>query len=64
MTLQPLWGNPAGTTQLGLLELSKGTGRLLPQFGIFSKGRFTALPMPPTADGGAYDPSPLNYIAW
>jgi hypothetical protein len=64
VTLQPLWGNPAGTTQLGLLELNKDTGRLLPQFGIFSKGRFTALPMPPTADGGGYDPSPLNYIAW
>ena len=52
VTLQPLWGNPAGTTQLGLLELSTDTGTAALQFGIFSKGRFTALPMPPTADGG------------
>jgi hypothetical protein len=37
---------------------------MVPQFGIFSKGRFTSLPMPMTAGGGAYDPSPLNYIAW
>ena len=61
MALLPLWSNPAGTTQLGLLNNSRSATAL--QFGIFSKGRFTALPMPPTA-GGGYDRSPLNYVAW
>jgi hypothetical protein len=62
--IQPLWGNPAGTTQLGLLGLGADGRTAAIRFGIFSKGKFTALPMPVTAGGSAIDPSPLNYIAW
>jgi hypothetical protein len=62
--IQPLWSNPAGTTQLGLLGLGEDGRTAAVRFGIFSKGKFTALPMPVTAGGSAIDPSPLNYIAW
>jgi len=62
--LQPLWSNPAGTTQLGLLGLGEDGRTAAVRFGIFSKGKFTALPMPATAGGSALDPSLLNYIAW
>jgi Sigma-70 region 2 len=64
VVLQPLWSNPAGTTQLGLLGLGADGGTAAVRFGIFSKGKFTALPMPVTAGGSAIDPGPLNYIAW
>ena len=62
--IQPLWSNPAGTTQLGLLGLGEDGRTPAVRFGIFSKGKFTALPMPVTAGGSALGPSPLNYIAW
>ena len=62
VALQPLWSNPAGTTQLGLLDKTGSATAV--QFGIFSKGRFTALPMPVTAGNDGYGPSPLNYVAW
>jgi hypothetical protein len=62
--IQPLWSNPAGTTQLGLLGLGADGRTAAVRFGIFSKGKFSALPMPVTAGGSALDPSPLNYIAW
>jgi hypothetical protein len=62
--IQPLWSNPAGTTQLGLLGLGADGRTAAVRFGVFSQGKFTALPMPVTAGGSATDPSPLNYIAW
>ena len=38
--LQPLWSNPAGTTQLGLLGLGEdGRTAAAVRFGIFSQGR-------------------------
>jgi hypothetical protein len=64
LMIQPQWGNPSGTTQLGMLGLRKKGAPMDPQFGIFTKGSFRPLPMPMTAGGGAYGPSPLNYIAW
>jgi hypothetical protein len=64
LTLQPLWSNSTGTIQLGLLGLRKGGSLATPQFGIFTKGTFKALPMPGTDGNGAAGPDPLNYIAW
>ena len=64
LTLQPLWSNSAGSIQLGLLGLRKGGSVATPQFGIFTKGTFKALPMPGTDGNGAAGPDPLNYIAW
>jgi hypothetical protein len=62
--IQPLWSNPSGTTQLGLLGLRKNDGPTDPQFGVFAKGKFRPLPMPVTDGSGAPLPDPLNYIAW
>lgn len=64
LTLQPLWSNSTGTTQLGLLGLRQGGSLATPRFGIFTKGTFTPLPMPGTDGNGAAGPDPLNYIAW
>ena len=64
LTLQPLWSNSTGTSQLGLLGLRKGSSLATLQFGIFAKGTFKTLPMPGTDGNGAAGPDPLNYIAW
>jgi hypothetical protein len=44
--------------------LRSGGSLATPQFGVFTKGAFKALPMPGTDGNGAAGPDPLNYTAW
>ena len=60
--LLPLWSNPSGSTQLGLVSLQKSIAETSLAFGIFRDGKFSAVPTPAALD--SKDGLSLSYIAW